>query len=258
MLEDKKKAVGGGGNRGQCLAGTLCVAFYKCSRKIAFTLAEVLITIAVIGIVAALTMPMLIANYQKRQTVVQLKKVYSELSQAVQLSAVQNGDIQNWNFQLSIDEFFNTYLSSFLKISEQSVGEAYNNGIAYYESSGNRELYLTNVYSNSRIVTLASGAQILMSTVDWDTNPGYVIDLNGFKSPNKFGRDVFVFEVTPDGVQPYQWNDGEDRTIKRLDRDILRNGPSGFRYNCNKSGRGMWCAALIMSDGWKIKSDYPW
>lgn len=99
-----------------------------------------------------------------------------------------------------------------------------------------------------------------MSTVDWDTTPIYVIDLNGFKSPNKFGRDVFVFvfEVTLDGVQPYQWNGGEDSTIKKLDRDILRNGPSGFRYNCNKSGRGMGCAALIMNDGWNIKSDYPW
>lgn len=44
------------------------------NNKVAFTLAEVLITLGIIGVVAAMTLPTLIANYQKRQTVVQLKK----------------------------------------------------------------------------------------------------------------------------------------------------------------------------------------
>jgi len=67
-------------------------------KKNAFTLAEVLITLGIIGVVAALTMPSLITNYQKKQTVVRLQKAYSALSQAVKLSQAQNGDVQDWNW----------------------------------------------------------------------------------------------------------------------------------------------------------------
>ena len=49
--------------------------------KKAFTLAEVLITLGIIGVVAAITIPGLITKYQKLATVVKLKKVYSQLNQ---------------------------------------------------------------------------------------------------------------------------------------------------------------------------------
>ena len=47
-------------------------------RQNAFTLAEVLITLAVIGIVAAITIPALVNNYRERVTVTGLKKMYSK------------------------------------------------------------------------------------------------------------------------------------------------------------------------------------
>lgn len=43
--------------------------------KKAFTMPEVLITLGIIGIVAAITLPALIGKYQKIQTINQLKKV---------------------------------------------------------------------------------------------------------------------------------------------------------------------------------------
>ena len=57
--------------------------------KNGFTLAEVLITLGVIGIVAALTMPSLIANYQKQVTISKLKKIYSILGQQILLANSQ-------------------------------------------------------------------------------------------------------------------------------------------------------------------------
>lgn len=51
--------------------------------KKAFTLAEVLITLGIIGVVAAITIPGLITKYQKLATVVKLKKVYSQLNQVM-------------------------------------------------------------------------------------------------------------------------------------------------------------------------------
>ena len=66
----------------------------KKRQKAAFTLAEVLITLGIIGIVAAMTMPMIVENTKKQQTVVQLKKAYSVLSQAVELSELDNGSCE--------------------------------------------------------------------------------------------------------------------------------------------------------------------
>ena len=54
--------------------------------KKAFTLAEVLITLGIIGIVAAMTLPSLIANYQKKVTVNRLKQAYSMINQALLLA----------------------------------------------------------------------------------------------------------------------------------------------------------------------------
>ena len=54
----------------------------------AFTLAEVLITLGIIGIVAALTMPMLLSNYRKQVVETRLAKFYSAMNQAIQQSEV--------------------------------------------------------------------------------------------------------------------------------------------------------------------------
>ncbi|MDR1168674.1 MAG: prepilin-type N-terminal cleavage/methylation domain-containing protein, partial [Heliobacteriaceae bacterium] len=69
----------------------------------AFTLAEVLITLGIIGVVASLTMPTLIQDYQEKATVVKLKKIYSMLSQAYQSASMENGDPTNWGLKDTTD-----------------------------------------------------------------------------------------------------------------------------------------------------------
>ncbi|MFQ8626689.1 MAG: prepilin-type N-terminal cleavage/methylation domain-containing protein [Candidatus Gastranaerophilaceae bacterium] len=65
-------------------------------RIYAFTLAEVLITLGIIGIVAALTMPALIADYKKKEDAAKLKKAYTIINQAFKLSEVDNGPSEHW------------------------------------------------------------------------------------------------------------------------------------------------------------------
>lgn len=227
--------------------------------KKGFTLAEVLITLGIIGVVAALTLPSLITNYRKKETVAQLKKVYSELSQAAQMSVVQNGDMKNWDYSLTGEEFFNTYLGNFIKMGSQKVEDAKKAGVVYIKASGEEEVSFTNLYDSGKIFTLASGSQIIMDTVSnlTTTRQTVLVDLNGFKKPNRIGVDVFAFSVTHNGVQTFKWDDGESLSVKR-DREALHNGPSREGYQCNKNSRGMWCAAMIEKDGWEIKNDYPW
>lgn len=65
-------------------------------KKFGFTLAEVLITLGVIGVVAALTLPSVVANYQKQKTVSFVKKFYNEINNAIKLSVAENGDVDLW------------------------------------------------------------------------------------------------------------------------------------------------------------------
>ena len=66
-------------------------------QKLGFTLAEVLITLGIIGIVAAMTIPVLMTNYQKKTTATRAKKAYSELLQAIKLSENDNESMESWN-----------------------------------------------------------------------------------------------------------------------------------------------------------------
>ena len=64
----------------------------------AFTLAEILITLGIISVVAALTISNVIQDYQKKQTVVQLRKVYNDINNAVKLSEIDNGPMSQWDY----------------------------------------------------------------------------------------------------------------------------------------------------------------
>lgn len=66
-------------------------------KKNAFTLAEILITLAIIGVVAALTIPALVQKYQERSVVSKLQKAYATLSQAWQLAVIDYGTPERWN-----------------------------------------------------------------------------------------------------------------------------------------------------------------
>lgn len=84
--------------------------------KKGFTLAEVLITLGVIGIVAALTMPMLIPRLEKVKTEAKLKKFYSVIAQATDKAMLEHGDWSTWDYSLSAQEFFYKYYQDQLQI----------------------------------------------------------------------------------------------------------------------------------------------
>ena len=65
-------------------------------KRTAFILAEVLITLGIIGIVCAITLPSIVQNYREKQTVAKLKKTYSILSQAMTSAVNENGTLDTW------------------------------------------------------------------------------------------------------------------------------------------------------------------
>ena len=66
------------------------------NKNFGFTLAEILITLGIIGIVAALTAPQLVSNYQKKVVPIRLKKMYKTLWNAIYMAEEENGPTDNW------------------------------------------------------------------------------------------------------------------------------------------------------------------
>ena len=232
---------------------------YSPRKRFAFTLAEVLLTLGIIGVVAAMTMPALIANYQKKQTVASLKKAYTNLSQAVKLSELSNGDVQYWNFSLPGEKFFLEYLSQFITINSTTIIRQ-NIQYKYLNGANCAEDLCTG---NSYITYIADGSLLMISRTPRSDAKAIAIDINGLKKPNTAGKDLFAFWITKyDGIVPFGFGNfssidalGEEQNFSQYDRDMLTGMKS---YACNKDKKGFWCTALIMMDGWEIKNDYPW
>ena len=94
--------------------------------RIGFTLAEVLITLGIIGVVAAMTIPNLISTYRKKQIEVQAKVTYSTIQQALRFTAYDDLDystVADGSNQAMID-WFNTFLAPHLKVEQICVNKA--------------------------------------------------------------------------------------------------------------------------------------
>lgn len=238
--------------------------------QVGFTLAEVLITLGIIGVVAAMTIPTLMTNYQKKSTATQLKKTYATISNAVRLSEEENGELSGWEFEengtsTKSIQVFDKYLAPYLKVTKKEVNGS---NFTYYKPNGQREASLAILGGKSALYTMLSGVELLVNSGDIQYNPPIIgkaqascmiIDLNGHNTkPNRFGRDAFFACInTEKGFTMHYSDDGERGAVQRT-REQLKNGPSREGYQCSKQGRGMWCGALIQRDGWTISKDYPW
>lgn len=217
-------------------------------RYFGFTLSEILITLGIVGVVAGLTLPNVIKHYQKQTVLTQLKKAYSELGQAIQFAEVEHGSKENWDFSLSGEQFFKTYLDKYIKIN-QTTSKKLRQNVKYFKMNGDE--YTTTGYiwqHNTYIVTTNSGYTLFFET--WsDTRNQYIfIDVNGpLKGPNTFGKDLHSFVLWKDkGLQPLNIRDNGDLAI---DRETLMN-------NCKSTGS--FCTAILLMDNWQFSKDYPW
>lgn len=195
----------GDGKRENSLAASLL------SRLAAFTLAEVLITLGIIGVVAAMTIPSLIQNYQEKVLANQFKKSYSMFSQVLNQVWVDN--------DMSVPIcYYNQYLTSYdfsacnevsaavlkkLNVVKTCEKKSYENGcIPKY--SGLNQSYLGGftqdwILNRSKSYVLADGTIILEYGLH-DSFPAiFAIDINGKKAPNKWGYDLFSFWTISNG-----------------------------------------------------------
>lgn len=226
-------------------------------KKPAFTLAEVLITLGIIGIVAAMTLPSLVGKYQKKVTATKLKKSFATLQEIIRLSEKDNGEMSEWDFPKNADyaanesEFFKKYFLPYMKV----VGKS-----GYYSPS--RESYqIYNINGGTAINVLywhilPDGSSIGMFSNVPGTYCWIFIDINANKGPNTLGKDIFMTEIYRQ-KRLLMWPTYDYRVY--LDKNTLKTAPT---YGCQKGGSGQYaggyCGQLIQQDGWEIKDYYPW
>ena len=187
------------------------------SDKSAFTLAEVLITLGIIGVVAAMTLPTLIRRHQEKIIIAKLKKNYSTMQQAYLMAINDKGSIETWGLANSNDgrdsneeqdtslyddtENILYHLKDYLKVTKYcglEKGCWYSTPI--YSLNGSVFGYPDRGYFSKAI--LADGSMIM--TYSDNSNSGfYRIDVNGATPPNTMGKDVFSFEILKNKIIPW-------------------------------------------------------
>lgn len=208
-------------------------------KKAAFTLAEVLITLGIIGVVAAMTMPSLIQNYQEKATVTKLKKCYSLVSQAyVSILNDEGGsDTLQAGDDLEMMEKFGKYLK-YQKTCGRNKGCFPN--VTYKSVTGNGyNKWEDDTTDRSRAI-LTDGTLIMFNKSAMRVGEGnylyaqIYVDINGFKGPNQLGRDFFYFYISPEKIVP--------AGAKALEE---KNEGQKFTKNCIQQN-GYACAAWVI------------
>jgi len=211
--------------------GATHVVLLNCCRKVAFTLAEVLITLGIIGVVSALTIPNLVTNYQEKVRVNQLIASYSVLTQAFDSMINDNGEVQYWGSDnlsriAKFEELLPKYIQFIKKCSYREkgcIGEKYTRpGTSeVVPSAGPKPGYNSYLLKNGSAIKINYDAVspcvqnlALGNKGGGDGHPGinygsynttcftFMIDINGPGKPNKVGIDSFKFFVYQDGIGP--------------------------------------------------------
>lgn len=213
------------------------------NKKRAFTLAEVLITLGIIGVVAALTMPSLIEHHQKQVVETKLKSFYSIMNQAIQIASIDEG---------GLDEF-NTTLANSCSDAEAASIEC-NKAIyeKYFKNHLKSTSYIDNPNEIDRFaVALANGAIASFKYKCRDI--GLYINKDAIKN-TRVGKNYFQFAFYSTGASgnrsKYFKGKGMEPYING-DWDGTTKGSKGLYSDSGNATK------IIQLNNWKIPKDYP-
>lgn len=219
---------------------------------LAFTLAEVLIVVGILGIVAEMTMPVLQKNVQSMQYIAGAKTAYSLLTQAAKLAINDQSTPDIWGMTAAGDG--TSAVTGLGKITPYlKINPTCNNSVTCkaFAPAGNKYLHATTVddYNNRADLAkmqMANGMSVAFSVTNPTCSATYgttidlqavcaeiIVDVNGVKNPNTYGKDIFSFWLTKYGLS-------------------LKGGPSASTYtfasDCS-AGSGTTCSSWVVING---------
>ncbi len=208
-------------------------------RKNAFTLAELLMSLTVIGVIAALTLPVVFNTSNKNSYVAGCKKAYVFLQDAMELARI-NKPYNQWVFNDENSDETWSYVSKYISMQKECINStgcwasstvSLNNGaaanftakgygspaISFRTKDGMNVAY--DIHGESFNVNRKNTSTIM-----------FAADVNGDKKPNKLGEDIFIFVLGDNGLEP-------------AGKDASGNG------DCYRGGTGRDCAARVLKEG---------
>ncbi len=231
--------------------------------RLGFTLAEVLITLGIIGVVAAMTMPTLMASTQKKELQTGLQKAYSTLSQALMMYENDNG----WPVTSSLGyNQLKPILMKYINTAKdcgkgtETTNLACMPNKAYVSDPDNyKDIYKTfNGRSNINYSAFDDGQFVMNDNMFVMIENAYIpgnantlpnlwisVDVNGFhKRPNRLGQDLFMFQIMDDGALLPMGAQGT-RFYSETDANCSRTSTN------NMNGAGCTVKALNDESFWK-------
>ena len=222
------------------------------TRRVGFTLAEVLITLGIIGIVSAMTIPTLVKNYQTKVRDNQFKKVYATLNQAVLFALTDFGYIPKCYYhtgggtssQAECKKFYNK-IAEKMKVVKYCPEKSFENGcIPHYDGlevvskeNHKNDADYDEQYWNDRVMNnlsgfstnniknkassyvFADGTILIPYTVSYGMERLFMIDINGIGGENKIGYDLHSFKL--------EYN-GNKFSIRPIQEEVSKGGISTY------------------------------
>lgn len=198
--------------------------FQQLKKHFGFTLAEILITLGIIGIVSAITIPTLMLNIRHKTATTRLAKFYSNMKQMLLLAEDEHGSVNSWDTSLPYSQFLDTYFIPYLKGSKEGTRQD------------------TIYFPDGSSVRIVKGRCMDME-----------YDINGNNPPNSRGYDRFRFLLCDASISEWCADEGfcsyrKSYTDKTNRIQLLELCKQNAAY----------CSALLEHDHWKFLSDYPY
>lgn len=267
-----------------------------CYTRTAFTLAEVLITLAIIGVLAAMTIPTLISDVSRKQHLVAFKKKYAEIVQAIKLSSIDNMETSKWDYSLDDEEFFAKYMAPYLKTTkcddcwvsyvpkgfwfEQPAyaasftpeigGSCFDNFATVDQFKEHPDFFESCKEAFQKCLDGEDNSdecKSWLATAEPDNTPPEEPDISYFlvngSTLGLVKKDAFFYLYLDVNGSASPNKYGADKFVLTVTNNKVQ--PFGYgqsdlttgEYGCSAEGNGMYCGAMIMQNNWEYPDDYP-
>ena len=244
-------------------------------KKKGFTLAEVLITLGIVGVIAALTTPTLIASTKNQSNAAKLSKTVSTVENALGAMVANEGvdsidETAAWAVLDSASEFTDE-LNNYLPGSYNDSDSFYDEGTTIKFLSGTAATGNDIPDAEGRMIyVLKNGAVLFLDPTELpeltETNMNILnagsiyVDVNGTEAPNMWGRDIFAYKIATNG-QLWPWGGmdvartssvGPGGATPSKDRLPTWDNSSITTLSCLPGNNGRGCAGRLAEEGYKM------
>ncbi len=228
--------------------------------KKGFTLAEILITLGIVGIVAVLSIPSVMKNYKNRMYTAQLEKVYSQISNAT--SAIMSDeqvdtfyetkagastaqDATTGEYTAGLPYFLNNYFKAVKKNCATGDDPCVQAGVNTYKTITGTPI--TGIGDGTYCIQTVNGAAICGFFNPNNTCMSIVVDVNGLEAPNIAGRDIFSIDIHKNGSLSDYASGCADNNFGCTASQCT----TGATTNLYNAACG--CLTSVMESGWKME-----